>query len=157
GPARVLVRSKEQLWPAAWSPDGERLGYWEQDSTGSRLMQFDLRQSTSRRLTSPALGVGGWANWAAGGKRILLGAMGGHGFGTLDLAGGRQSIVRLPDSLGTTLYASAISPDGMQAVLSTFRRWADWAVLWGVSADGRNWRRVPEPFGESGAIAWHPD
>src|SRR6476469_5461726 len=45
----------------------------------------------------------------------------------------------------------------MQAVLSTFRRTARWAVLWGVSADGRSWRRIPEPFGESGAVTWHPD
>ena len=157
GPSRVLVRSKGRVWPAAWSPDGERLGYWEHDSTGSRLMQFDVRQSTSQRLTSAALLGTSWADWGAGGDRILFSTMRGHGFGILDLAGGRQSIVRLPDSLGTTLYGSAISPDGMQAVLSTFRRNADWAVLWGVSTDGRSWRRIPEPFGESGAVTWHPD
>jgi WD40 repeat protein len=156
GASQVLVRSKDRVWPAAWSPDGQRLGYWEQDSSGSRLMQFDIRQQTSRRLTSVARG-GGWVDWAAGGSRLLFPAMRGHGFGVLELAGQRQSLVRLPDSLGTTFYRSAISPDGMQVVLSTLLRNADWAALWVVSADGRGWRRAPEPFGESGAIAWHPD
>jgi hypothetical protein len=83
--------------------------------------------------------------------------MNGRGFRILDPAGRRQSIVRIPDSLGTTLYRFAISPDGTQAVVSTFLRNADWGALWNVSADGRNWRRVPEPLGESGALAWHPD
>jgi hypothetical protein len=119
-------------------------------------MQFDLRQQTSRRLASVARG-GGWADWAAGGRRVLFPAMRGHGFGILELAGGRQSLARLPDSLGTTFYRGAISPDGMEVVLSTLLRNADWAALWVVSADGRGWRRAPEPFGESGVIAWHPD
>ncbi len=156
GTPRVLVRSKDRVWPAAWSPDGERLGYWEQDSTESRLIQFDIRQGTSRRLVSAALG-GGWADWAAGGDRLLFPELDGHGFGIVDLAGRRQAMVRVPDSLGTTLYSSALSPDGTQAVVSTFLHNGDWATLWNVSADGRNWRRVREPFGESGAIAWHPD
>jgi len=156
GASQVLVRSKDRILPAAWSPDGGRLGYIELDSAGFRLLQVDLQQGSSRRLGSAALG-GAWAAWAAGGSRLLFPALGGHGFAIVDLERHHQSILKLPDTLGTTLYSGAVSPDGRQAVLSTLLRNRDWGLLGLVSADARTWRRLHEPFGESGAIAWHPD
>jgi hypothetical protein len=40
-------------------------------------------------------------------------------------------------------------------VASTLRRANDWGELWLVFANGRRWRRLRGPFGESFPIAWH--
>jgi hypothetical protein len=39
-------------------------------------------------------------------------------------------------------------------VVSTLHRWNDWGELWLTSRDGRIWRRLQEPFGESYPLRW---
>jgi hypothetical protein len=155
GPAQVVARSYNKLNPLAWAPDGGRLAFADQDSSGARLMEVELPQGSPQRLGSA--NTGGWASWAAGGRWMLYPDFLGHRFAFLDVDAQRESFLTLPDSLGTSYLASAISPDGRRAVLSTIIRWTDWGALWLGSADGSNWQRLRDPFGQSEAIAWLPN
>ncbi len=75
----------------------------------------------------------------------------------IDLERQAESLVAIPDSMGAGYIGAIISPDGREIVVSTLHRWNDWGELWLATRDGRRWRRLREPFGESYPLRWGKD
>ena len=173
GPPRTVAgTSAEELGPS-WSPDGKRLAFVRLDSAGSRLMVADFPDGVIQRLGSanPTFltrtgdqGLFGAANgfssayWSADSRWLSYSAADLRRIGVIDLDRQAESFIQIPDSLGSAYIGVAlVSPDGSEVVVSTFHRWNDWGELWLTSRDGRRWRRLQEPFGESYPLRWTKD
>jgi hypothetical protein len=65
-----------------------------------------------------------------------------------------ESVIQLPENVGTANSIVVPSPNGTQLVAST-RVGRDETALWLVFRNGRRWRRIQGPFGETIPIAWH--
>jgi hypothetical protein len=104
--------------------------------------------------------VGSWvsAYWSTDGKWLSYASADLKRIGLINLERQAESFVQIPDSLGVGyINWGLLSPDGGQVVVSTLHRWNDWGELWLASRDGRSWRRLREPFGESYPLRWTED
>jgi serine/threonine protein kinase len=171
GPARIVAGTPAEELGPSWSPDGKRLAFVRLDSAGSRLMVAELPDGAAQRLGSanpfwssltrtadqgllPPLGFVS-VFWSANGKWLTYSAADLRRIGVIDLDRQAESFLLIPDSLGSGYIGVAlVSPDGGQVVVSTLHRWNDWGELWLTSRDGRTWRRLQEPFGESYPLRW---
>jgi Tol biopolymer transport system component len=157
GSARVVAASPAREEAPAWSPDGTRLTYAQQDSTGRRVMLADARTGAPRRIGSlpgPG-GAGSAARWSASGRHIAYYADDLRRIALLNLQRRNESVVRLPDNVGAGHLVVVPSPNGTQLIASTRARPDEPAGLWLVHGNGRRWRRVAGPFGEALPVVWH--
>jgi eukaryotic-like serine/threonine-protein kinase len=156
GSARVVAPSRALEYEPAWSPDGARLTFGQVDSSGRRVMLADARAGAPRRIGSlPGPGAGGGAaHWSASGRHIAYYADDLRRIMVVNLQRRRESVIRLPQHVGSGHLAVVPSPNGTQLIAST-RIGDDQTALWLVFGNGRRWRRIPGPFGETFPIAWH--
>jgi serine/threonine-protein kinase len=173
GPTRTVAASPAEELGPGWSPDGNRLAFVRLDSTGSRLMIAEYPDGAAQRLGSlppiwswltrapgPSLLPPLWyvtASWSADSRWLSYPAADLRRVGVIDVERQAESFVVIPDSLGAGYIGALMSPDGSQVVVSTLHRWNDWGELWLTTRDGRQWRRLREPFGESYPLRWGPD
>ena len=162
GPTRTVAPSPaEELWPS-WSPDGSRLAFTRADTGGHALMVSDVRTGASQRVGSLP-GAGGFDGgvgpgfWSADGQHLAYFSQDLRRIGLVDLDRQSESVIRIPDSVGTAYFFVVPSPDGRELIASTLVRWTDWGELWLVSGNRQRWRRIHGPFGESYPIAWSRD
>jgi serine/threonine-protein kinase len=157
GPPRRLAGSPATESSPMWSPEGSRLAYVRQDSSGVALMVMDVGAGTSQRVGTVPIAPGVWAHWSADGRRLSYFTADQHGVAMVDVRGQTESVIRIPDSVGTAYGQVVPSPDGQAIVGSTLHRWSDWGEDWTGSVGGTGWRRVRGPFGESNIVEWHAD
>jgi eukaryotic-like serine/threonine-protein kinase len=167
GSARVVAASPAWEESPAWSPDGTRLTFAEQDSAGRRVMLADARVGEPRRIGSlpgpgassadalDALGVSAAARWSASGRHIAYYADDLRRIEFVNLQRRNESVVRLPDNVGTGHLVVVPSPNGTQLIASTRAGPDAPTALWLVFGNGRRWRRLTGPFGETLPVAWH--
>jgi Tol biopolymer transport system component len=163
GSARVVAASPAREESPAWSPDGTQLTFAQQDSTGRRVMLADAGTGAPRRIGSlpgpgapsaDARDISAAARWSASGRHIAYYADDLRRIALVNLQRRNESVVRLPDNVGTGLVVVP-SPNGTQLIATTGAGPDEPAVLWLVFGNGRRWRRIPGPFGESFPVAWH--
>jgi dipeptidyl aminopeptidase/acylaminoacyl peptidase len=167
GSARVLAGSPAREEAPAWSPDGSRLTFARADSAGRRVVLADARTGNARRIGSldgpgtPGVdSVGPRAaasagRWSASGRHVAYYAEDLRRIVLVNLQRRNESIVRMPDSVGTGYFAAIPSPNGTQLLASTLRPGEERATLWLVFGNGRRWRRIAGPSGEVFPVAWH--
>jgi hypothetical protein len=171
GAARVVAGTPAEELGPSWSPDGKRLAFVRSDSGGSRLMVVNYPGGTAQRLGSatlvlslltktadqgllPFLGFVS-ASWSNDGRWLSYPAGDLRRIGLINLERQAESFVHIPDSLGNGYVGGGlVSPNGRQLVISTLHKWNDWGELRLADADGRSWRRLREPFGESYPMRW---
>jgi Tol biopolymer transport system component len=169
GPAHSVASSPAVEDSPAWSPDASRLAFLREDSTGRSMMVADLGTGALQRAGSLP-GPGFWAeelffpllgrghgNWSADGRHLAYFSQDLRRIALVDVQRQTESIIGLPDSVGTGYFFVVPSPDARELLVSTLMRANDWGELWLVSADGQRWRRLHGPFGESFPIAWRAD
>jgi Tol biopolymer transport system component len=167
GSARVLAGSPAREEAPAWSPDGSRLTFAREDSAGVRLVMADARTGNARRIGSVAgpgranvdsigpRAAAAAGRWSASGRHIAYYTQDLRRILVANLQRRNESIVRLPDSVGTGYFAAVPSPNGTQLLASTIRPGDERATLWLVFGNGRRWRRISGPAGETFPVAWH--
>ena len=64
-------------------------------------------------------------------------------------------MVRVPEYVGRGHYAVLPSPNGTQLLATTVDSSDSNPLLWLVFANGRRWRQVRGPTGETLPVAWH--
>ncbi|MDQ3949488.1 MAG: serine/threonine-protein kinase [Gemmatimonadota bacterium] len=157
GSARVVAASPALEDAPAWSPDGSRLTFAREDSTGRAVILADARTGSGRRVGSvPGPGsLGAAARWSASGRHIAYYAQDLRRIVLVNLQRRNESVIRLPENVGTGYVFVVPSPNGTQLIASTRVGPDDQTALWLVFGNGRRWRRIPGPFGEAFPIAWH--
>jgi eukaryotic-like serine/threonine-protein kinase len=157
GSARVVAASPALEGAPAWSPDGSRLTFAREDSTGRTVILADSRTGSGGRVGSlPGPGSpGAAARWSASGRHIAYYARDLRRIVLVNLQRRNESVIRLPEAVGTGHVFVVPSPNGTQLVASTRVGPDDQSALWLVFGNGRRWRRIPGPFGETFPIAWH--
>ena len=166
GSPRVLASSPAtEEWPT-WSPDGSRLTFAREDSTGRRVVMADARSGAAQRVGSvPGPGVGpaddvdahgGIAapRWSASGRHIAYYAQDLRRVAVVNLQRRTESVVRVPESVGVGYFSVVPSPNGTQLLASTIAPPDERATLWLVFGNGRRWRRIAAPSGETLPVAW---
>jgi Tol biopolymer transport system component len=152
-----LLSSEDTTWSApSLAPDGSRISFVRRDSGGVHLMVGQMQGGAPSPLgTHRAAGFTSALTWWSGSsQRVAYQVAGGRHIGVVTFPDQSESLVQVPDSIGTWYVGGALSPDGAQVVVSTLRQWNDWGELWVASVAGGQWRRVREPFGESTPIRW---
>jgi Tol biopolymer transport system component len=157
GTPRVVAASAAGEYAPAWSPDGARLTFVAEDSSGRKVMLADARSGAARRVGSlPGPGAaGGAARWSASGRHIAYYADDLRRIALVNLQRQRESVARLPENLGTGYRFVVPSPNGTQLIASTRVGAGDQTALWLVFGNGRRWRRISGPAGEMLPVAWH--
>ncbi len=159
GSARVLAAGLEREEAPSWSADGTRLAYAREDSSGRRLMVADARTGLASRLgTLPGPGVSGsatTARWSASGRHVAYYADDLKRIAFLNLQRRNESTVRIPDYVGRGYLGVIPSPNGTQLLAITADSVEDRPLVWLVFGNGRRWRQIRGPAGESLPIAWH--
>jgi dipeptidyl aminopeptidase/acylaminoacyl peptidase len=95
------------------------------------------------------------ARWSASGRHVAYYASDLRRIALVNLQRRTESVVRLPDNVGTGHLVVVPSPNGTQLIASTRAGPEEPAALWLVFGNGRRWRRIPGPFGETLPVAWH--
>jgi Tol biopolymer transport system component len=161
GAPRAVAATSASERVVRWSPDGSRLAYTREDSTGKVVMVTDVSTGVSQRASSipgPYANFGeGWALWSADGKHLSYYERDLHRIVVVDLERQEERELVIPDSIGTGYVRVIPSPDGRQVVASTIKRQTDWGELWLGSVDGHEWRKLAGPFGESWPVAYGKD
>jgi Tol biopolymer transport system component len=140
----------------SWSPDGTQLAFASTDSSGAaRLMIARYPGGVAQPVGTAA--PRGRASWSTDGRWIAYQTQDAKHIALVNFAHQTESFITVPDSLGSTYTSSILSPDGRQIVVSTLRMWTDWGRLVLATADGRSWRSLREPFGESNPVGWTQD
>ncbi len=159
GSARVLAASSEREVAPSWSPDGTRLTFTREDSAGRRLMVADARTGNAQRIGSlpgPAAGVAvTTAHWGASGRHIGYYADDVRRIALINLQRRNESMVRVPDYVGRGHFAVLPSPNGTQLIATTIDSTESDPLLWLVFGNGRRWRQIRGPAGETLPVAWH--
>jgi Tol biopolymer transport system component len=158
GPPQVLSGIAGNASKPIWAPDGATMAFINTDSTGkSRVMVARFPDGSARPVgtAAPAWSV----SWSGDGRWLAYPTAGGRRIALLDLRSQGESFESLPDSLGYIVPISgiALSADGKQLVVATMHRRTDWFKLAFAVLDKHSWRRIPEPFGESGLPRWGSD
>ena len=172
GPARPIGAGSGNQGAPSWSPNGAMLAYVNADSNGSRMMLMRYPDGTPQPLGSIVVGYptgfgqGSWSADFAGSIQVSWSADGAWAaypmpdlkrFNLVNPERQTESILVIPDSLGTGYVGESVSPDGRQFVVSTLRKWNDWGELRVTTVDGKGWQRLREPFGESAPLRWTSD
>jgi Tol biopolymer transport system component len=159
GSARILTDSRGRDFGPAWSPDGTRLTYTHEDSAGRRLMIADARTGIAQRsgsLPGPAAGeVVTAARWSASGRHIAYYADDLRRIAFINLQRRTESMVRVPEYVGRGYFAVVPSPNGTQLIATTKDSAEADPLIWLVFGNGRRWRQINGPAGETLPIAWH--
>lgn len=159
GSARVLATSRAREDAPAWSPDGSRLTFAREDSAGRRLMVADARSGVAQRtgsLPGPAVSdVATAGRWSASGRHIAYYADDLKRIALINLQRRNESTVRVPDYVGRGHFGVVPSPNGTQLLATTADSAEDQRLLWLVFGNGRRWRQIRTPFGETLPVAWH--
>ena len=159
GPPRPFS-ANDTTWSApSWAPDGSRISFARSDSGGARPMVAPVSGGSALPLGSRRVAGFGPATswWAANGLRVAYQTDNPYQIGIVSFPDLAESLVKMPDSLGTWYMGTTLSPDGKQLVVSTLRQWNDWGVLWLAQVSGGEWHRIREPFGESAPLRWTRD
>jgi serine/threonine-protein kinase len=154
GARRVAGTTASETAPSL-SPDGSRLAYVVEDSSGAFVMLADLRGGAAQRVGS--LPPRGRPRWSADGKSVVYYGADLHRAAVVDIERQAERVLRLSDSTGSAYGEITLDPAGRTAIASTLHRWSDWGELWTTPVDGVSWAGVRGPFGESNPIAWSED
>jgi serine/threonine-protein kinase len=154
GLARAIAASAAVEDAPAWSPDGSRLTLGRQDTAARRVLIADVRSGSVERVGSLPAFPGAGARWSASGRHVTYYAHDERRIVHANLQRGSESIIGLPEHVGTGATLVVPSPNGTQLIAST-RVGADDAALWLVFGNGRRWRKIEGPFGKAFPIAWH--
>jgi serine/threonine protein kinase len=161
GAPRPIAATPASERVVRWSPDGSRLAYTREDSTGRVVMVVDFSTGVSQRASSipgPYANFGeGWSLWSADGKHLSYYERDLRRIVVVDLERQEERELVIPDSIGTGYVRVIPSPDGRQVVASTIKRQTDWGELWLGSVDGHEWKKLAGPFGESWPLAYGKD
>ena len=148
----------------AWSPDGTRLVY----SDNEKLYLTDANGSEPQLADTGCVAPcwsDGDAAFSSDGTHLVFvrnftdasGNIGPHGIATMDLANGRvvelSSVGRAPDAG----VLPGWSPDGKQIVFSRFTGKGPKAAVFVVDADGQNLRQISPAKLSVGLAGWSPD
>lgn len=159
GSPRVLADAPEREHTPSWSPDGSRLTFVREDSSGRRLLIADARSGAAQRTGAlPGPGVGDLATharWSASGRHIAYYADDLRRIALINLQRRNESMVRVPEYVGRGHFAVLPSPNGTQLLATTIDSSESNPLLWLVFANGRRWRQVRGPSGETLPVAWH--
>jgi serine/threonine protein kinase len=162
GPARpIAVAGGAQVAPS-WSPSGTELAYLSIDSAGARIMLRPYPDGTPEPVGSvmpwiPNTFAAWYVSWSADGAWGLYSVSNARRLSVVNLPRQTEAFITIPDSVGTLYYGTVLSPDGRQLVVSTERQRNSAGELRVTGADGKIWRRVREPFGESAPLRWVRD
>jgi eukaryotic-like serine/threonine-protein kinase len=162
GPVRTVAASPSDETQPWWSPLGPRLAFVRVDSASTVVMATDAVGGPTERVGSepgPGSYLGGIRrpNWSADGRFLGYFSRDLRRVVVADLARQSESVVTIPDSVGTGYSGLILSPTGDEALLSTLRRHTDWGELWLTALDGKRWRKIKGPFGESYPLRWGAD
>ena len=162
GSRRPVAASAARESSPAWSPDGSRLAFVREDSTGRSVAVVEIGTGATQRAGSTA-GPGQYGGflpqvrWSADGRHLAYYAEDLRRIVLVDLDRQSETTWRIPDSLGTGYTGVVPSPDGGAVVTGTLIRHTDWGRLWHAVSSGERWTHLPEPFGESIPLAWRRD
>ena len=159
GSPRVLADAPAREHAPSWSPDGARLTFTREDSSGRQLLMADARTGVAQRIgTLPGPGVGEIATaarWSASGRHIAYYASDLRRIALVNLQRRNESMVRVPEYVGRGHYAVLPSPNGTQLLATTIDSSDSNPLLWLVFGNGRRWRQIRGPSGETLPVAWH--
>jgi eukaryotic-like serine/threonine-protein kinase len=159
GSPRVLVDAPAREHSPSWSADGSRLTFVRDDSSGRQLMIADARTGAAQRMGTvlgPGVGeVATTARWSASGRHIAYYANDLRRIALLNLQRRNESMVRVPDYVGRGHFAVLPSPNGTQLLATTVDSSDSSPLLWLIFSNGRRWRQIRGPSGETLPIAWH--
>ena len=163
GPARLIGAGAGGQVAPSWSPDGTELAYLSIDSAGtsSRIMLLRYPDGTPQPVGSvlrwiPNVFAAWYVSWSADGAWGLYSVSDSRRLSLVNAERQTEAFITVPESLGTLYYGALLSPDGRQLVVST-ERTNGWGELRVTGADGKIWRRLREPFGESAPLRWARD
>jgi Tol biopolymer transport system component len=161
GAPRAIAATPASERVVRWSPEGSRLAYTREDSSGKVVMVAEVSTGVSQRASStpgPYASFGeGWASWSADGQHLSYYERDLRRIVVVDLERQQERELVIPDSIGTAYVRVVPSPDGRQVVASTLRRQTDWGELWLGTVDRSAWRKLSGPFGESWPLAYSSD
>jgi dipeptidyl aminopeptidase/acylaminoacyl peptidase len=157
GSARVVAASRSLEDAPAWSPDGSRLTFAREEATRRAVILADARTGSGQRVGSlPGPGpAGAAARWSASGRHIAYYAQDLRRIVVVNLQRGTESVIRLPENVGAGHGLVVPSPNGTQLIATTRVGPDDQPAVWLVFGNGRRWRRIPGPAGETYPVAWH--
>jgi eukaryotic-like serine/threonine-protein kinase len=162
GGVRTVAASPGDETQPWWSPVGTRLAFVRVDSATAVVMATDPGGGPTERVGSEPgpgsyLGDIGRPNWSADGRFLGYFSRDLRRVAVADLRRQSESVVSIPDSVGTGYAGLILSPTGDEVLLSTLRRHTDWGELWLTGLDGKRWRKLKGPFGESYPLRWNED
>jgi Tol biopolymer transport system component len=162
GGGRTVAASPSDETQPWWSPRGPRLAFVRVDSAATTVMATDAGGGPTERVGSEPgpgsyLGDVGRPNWSADGRFLGYFSRDLRRLVVADLGRQSERVVMIPDSVGTGYAGLVLSPTGDEVLLSTLRRHTDWGELWLTALNGKLWRKVKAPFGESYPLRWNRD
>ena len=162
GSTHPVASSRAVERAPAWSPDGRRLAYVREDTSGRGVVVLDLASSMTSQLgaipeiTYPA-GTESRASCSADGAHLSWFGPDRRHVTVVDVRTQERQVLALPDSAGSAYGEVLLSAEGRTLATSALRRWTDWGEVWTTPADGSHWEQLHGPFGESYPIAWPAD
>jgi hypothetical protein len=160
GATRTLGPASVSQFLPRWAPDNTHRAVLRADTAGDFLTLISVIDGAARRLGSrpaaPAIVSWGEAAWSADGARVAY-LTAGNEVVVVDSQRLTETVVPIPDSVGTVMQGLVLSPHGDSVVVGTLRRPTDWAEVWLVSLVTQDWTRVVAPFGNSAPMRWLPD
>jgi Tol biopolymer transport system component len=101
-----------------WSPDGSKVAFALDDSSGSGLFMADQRTGRVAKVGTRGPNIPPELAWSADGKRLVFARAGLRELFLLDLASGRETDLQYESRY--RLHSPVVSPDGREVVATDF-------------------------------------
>jgi TolB protein len=152
-PSRARRFSSEGCMVPAWSPDGTRLAYTENQGQRFEIYVLGLDGEKGQCLT-PGKGKHARPQWSPDGERILFDSDRDGDWDIYAMKADGSEVVQLSDDPGEDVYASW-SPAGEHILFTSDRDTV--SQLYVMRSDGANVRRISRSAGRAWNASWSPD